>query len=138
MTKEESNQFDPMKKWIQEVGTDELGAEFHLSVLKKIEALPKTSLTYEPVISALAWRLIMIFISGIFVGSLLFLPSDSDNTSLFDKLPPVKIPNPSLLFYDFSLPNFDFSPQFLMGIATFFILGFIMVVRTLRNKQVGA
>jgi hypothetical protein len=135
MTKQESNRLDPIKNWIQEAGTDQLGADFHLAVLKKIEKLPKTSLSYEPVISALAWKLILIFISGIFGGTLIFHPSKPNDISLFDKLPPARFPNPSFLSYDFSFPIFDFSQQFLMGITTFFILGFIMIAGTLRNKQ---
>lgn len=136
MTLEESNRLDLMKKLIREAGTDELGAEFHFSVLKKIEALPKTNLAYEPVISSLAWKLILMFITGIFVGSFLFLPSNQKETSLFDKLPPLEFPTPSFHLYS-SLLTIDFSPPFLIGIVTFFILGFIVIVGTLRNKQVG-
>lgn len=58
MIKEESNQFDPTKKWIQDAGTSELCVEFHLYVLKKIQAMVKTSLTYKSAISTLAWSLI--------------------------------------------------------------------------------
>lgn len=137
MIKQESNQLDPMKKWIQEAGTDKLGTEFHLSVLKKIEALPKSSLTYEPVISSLAWKLILMFILGIFFGSFLLLPSNQNETSLFDKLPPIRFPNPIFSLYNYNLPIIDFSPQFLMGIIAFFTLGFIMIVGTLRNKHAG-
>lgn len=137
MTKEELNHSDPIKKWIHEAGTHELGEDFHLSVLKKIETRSKTSSAYEPVISPLAWKLILIFIIGIFSGSWLFLPSSQNDMSLYDKLPSIKFPNSSFLLYDFNLPLNDFSPQFIMGIITFFILGFITVVSNLRNKQAG-
>lgn len=135
MTKEESNPFDPVKKLIQEAGSDTLGQEFHLSVLRKIDSLPKIKTTYEPVISPWAWRLIFIFITGIFGGSLLFLPSKQDDPSLFDKLPTMRFPTPSFSLYNFNLPSIEFSPQFLMSIVAFFILGFIMTVSTIRNKQ---
>lgn len=137
MNIEEQNPIDPMKKWIQEAGTENLGAEFHLSVLKKIEALPRTSSKYEPVISALGWKLILIFILGIFGSSLLFLPSSPAEISVFEKIPPTQFPSLSYDLYNFRFPMIEFSPQFLMGIVVFFILGFIMIVGTIRNKQAG-
>jgi hypothetical protein len=130
MNKKEQNPIDPMKNWIKEAGIDSAGDEFHLSVLKKIEDLPHTSLTYEPVISTFGWQLIFTFISGIFGGTLLFLPADQNDISLFDKMPTL-----SMDLYNFSLPQITFSPPFLLGIAAFFILGFIMIVGTLRNKH---
>lgn len=137
MNKEEQNPMDPMKKWIREAGTDTLGTEFHLSVLKKIEALPRTNSRYEPVISALGWRLILIFISGIFGGSLIFLPSNPSEISVFEKILSTKFPSLSYDLYNFRFPLIELSPPFLMGIVTFFILGFIMIVGTIRNKQAG-
>lgn len=137
MKNEDLNHTDPIGKWIHEAGTESLKADFHLSVLKKIESLPKTSSIYQPVISPFAWKLILIFITGIFGGSLVFLPSNQNDISLFDKLPPVKLPSPSFSLYNFSLPTIDFSQQFSLGIIAFFILGFIMIVGTIRNKQAG-
>lgn len=135
MTKEESNHFDRLKNLFRDAGSETLGPEFHLSVLKKIEERQKISLTYEPVISPLAWKLIFIFISLIVGGSLLFLPSKPNSPSMFEKIPPLRFPSFSFSLYNFSLPSIDFSPPFLMGIAAFFILGFIMIVGTLKNKQ---
>ncbi|MFN4000094.1 hypothetical protein [Algoriphagus sp.] len=137
MNKEEQNSIDSLKNWIKEAGTDSLGSEFHLSVLNKIEALPKTSSTYEPVISPFAWKLIFIFIAGIFGGSIIFFPSSENNPSLFDKIPPIKLPSFSLELYNFSFPTINFAPPFIMGIAAFFILGFIMIAGTIRDKQTG-
>lgn len=137
MKNETFNSDDPMKKWIKEAGSDFPGEGFHLSVLKKIESLPKSTLVYKPVISAMGWKLILGFILAIFIYSILLVPAQPETTSLFDKLPSVNLPSldQNLLNFTFSAPNL--SPQFLIGIGAFFSLGFIMVWGTLRNKQAG-
>lgn len=137
MNKENSNHLDPMKKWIKEAGTDSLGSEFHFSVLKKIEALPQVNSKYEPVISPLGWKLIMVFISVIAGGSLIFVPASKESPSLFDKLPSFKLNAINFDLYSFSLPFIELSPPFIMGIVAFFILGFLMIIGTIRNKQAG-
>lgn len=137
MKRVEPNDLDPMKKWITEAGTDSPGSEFHLSVLKKIETLPQISSNYEPVISSLGWKLILLFISVIVGGSFLFVPAEQNTPSLFDKIPPLKLPSFNFDVYRFRLPMIEISTPFLMGIAAFFILGFIMIVGTIRNKQAG-
>ncbi|MBA4301131.1 MAG: hypothetical protein C0433_13665 [Cyclobacterium sp.] len=137
MKKETHCVSDPIKKLIIDAGVQSPGEDFHLSVLNKIESLQKTSAVYQPVISSLGWKLIFGFISSIFGGSILFIPSESESSSLFDKLPSVNLPLPDLTFYNFKIPTVDFSPPFLIGIMAFFILGFIMIVGTLRNKQVS-
>lgn len=131
------NPNDPLKKWIAEAGKESPGEEFHLSVLKKIEALPQSSLSYQPVISPLGWRLIFGLIGLIFGWSVVAVPARPETPSLFDKLPTIKLPLPNLSLHEISIPTLDFSPQFLMGINAFFILGFIMIIGTIRNKRFG-
>lgn len=137
MKKEVTKDLDPMKKWIKEAGTDSLGSEFHLSVLKKIESHAQVSSHYEPVISPLGWKLILAFLSVVVGGSLVFVPGDQNNPSLFDKIPPLSLPSFNFDVYKFRLPMIEISTPFLMGIAAFFILGFIMIVGTIKNKQAG-
>lgn len=137
MKRVKPNDLDPMKKWIKEAGTDSPGSEFHLSVLKKIETLPQISTNYEPVISSLGWKLILVFISVIVGGSFVFVPADQNNPSLFDKFPPLKLPSFKFDLYSLRLPMIEISTPFLMGIVTFFILGFIMIVGTIRKKHAG-
>lgn len=132
MKQEELNKVDPMKNWIKEAGLETLGPEFHLSVLKKIEVLPKTNISYTPVISSFGWKVILSLIAIVFLGSMIFIPADSDSPSLFDKLPVFQFPK-----FNLSFPYLDFSPPFFLSIITFFILGFIMIVGTIRNNKVG-
>lgn len=131
------NPADPMKKWMVEAGMESPGEEFHLSVLKKIEALPKLSPNYQPVISPLGWKLILGFIFAVFSWSILMIPADPKSTSLFDKIPSIKLPVPEFNLYNFTMPSLDFSPQFLLCICAFFFLGFLLIVGTIRQKQVG-
>ncbi len=137
MKNETRHSDDPIEKWIKEAGSDFPGEEFHLSVLKKIEAMPKTSLAYQPVISSKGWKLIIGVILGIIVWSIMMVPAQPDSVSLFDKLPAVKLPAVDLNLFQFNLPAPNLGPQFLIGIGAFFSLGFIMVWGTLRNKQAG-
>lgn len=131
------NPNDSLKKWIIEAGTETPGEEFHLSVLKKIEALPQSTLTYQPVISPLGWKLILGFIASIFGWSVVLVPAQPETPSLFDRLPTINLPSLNLNLYEFNIPTLDFSPQFLIGIGAFFILGFIMIIGTIRNKHFG-
>lgn len=137
MKNKKTNSADPMKKWITEAGTDTPGDEFHFSVLKKIESLPKTTLVYQPIISPMGWKLILGFILSIFAWSIFLTPDQPEASSLFGKLPLIKLPSLSNYLIDISFPILDISPQFLIGIGVFFILGFIMIIETIRNKQVG-
>ncbi|OOG77431.1 hypothetical protein B0E43_04835 [Algoriphagus sp. A40] len=137
MKNEIVNSEDPMKKWIKEAGSEFPGEGFHLSVLKKIEALPKSTLVYKPIISPLGWKLIFGFIFAIFFWSILMIPSQQETTSLFDKIPPVNLPSLDRNLLNFNIPVPNLSPQFLIGISAFFSLGFIMIWGTLRNKQAG-
>ena len=132
MKQEELNKLDPLKNWIKEVGMESPGPEFHMAVLKKIEVLPKTYLSYTPVISSFAWKVILGLLAVVFIGSLVFIPADSHSTSLFDKLPEYRVPKFNLTF-----PSLEFSPPFFLSIIAFFILGFIMIVGTIRNNKVG-
>lgn len=132
MKQEELNKVDPLENWIKEAGMETLGPEFHLSVLKKIEVLPKTNTSYTPVISSFGWKVILGLIALVFTGSLIFIPADSDSPSLFDRLPVYQLPKFNLI-----LPSLDFSPPFFLSIIAFFILGFIMIVGTIRNNKVG-
>lgn len=131
------NSDDPIKKWIKEADSEFPGDGFHLSVLKKIETLPKSSLVYQPIISPLGWKLIFGFILAMFFGSILLVPAQPETTSLFDKLPSINIPTLDRNLLNFNIPLPNLSPQFLIGIGAFFSMGFIMVWGTLRNKQAG-
>ncbi|HSF52684.1 MAG TPA: hypothetical protein VLA71_02975 [Algoriphagus sp.] len=135
MKNENINSADPIKKWILEAGAESPGEGFHWSVLKKIEALPKSTLVYKPVISPLGWKFIIGFILAIFSWSIFLIPAQPENTSLLDKLPPIKFPSLNINLFDFTIPAPDLSPQFLIGIGAFFIMGCIMIIGTLRNKQ---
>jgi len=135
MKNEESKALDPMKRWISEAGTDTPGDQFHLSVLKKIEALPQAKDVYSPVISPLGWKIILGFITSIFVWSAFFVPAQATDSSLFDKLPKLKLPAFNLPLNNLALPSPDLSPNLLLGIAAFFVMGFLLIVNTLRNKQ---
>ena len=84
MKQKELNNLDPMNNWIKEAGMESLGPEFHISVLKKIETLPKVNPSYTPVISSKGWKLIFGFIALIFGTSVFFLPPSEDTSSLFD------------------------------------------------------
>lgn len=137
MKNEKISPSDPIKKWLKETGTEMPGEEFHLSILKKIETLPKTTLVYKPVISPFGWKLILGFILSIIGWGVLSAPVQPESVSVFDKLPQVNLTPLAKYLYDFSLPAPDLSPQFLIGIGAFFILGFIMIIGTMRNKQAG-
>lgn len=126
-----------MKKWISEAGAESPGEGFHLSVLQKIEALPKSTMVYNPVISPFGWKLILGFILSIFAWSIFLVPAQTKTTSLLDKIPQIELPSLDLNLFDFSIPVPDLSPQFLIGIGVFFIMGFIMIIDTIRNKQAG-
>jgi hypothetical protein len=132
MKQEELNKVDPLKNWIKEAGMETLGPEFHISVLKKIEAMPKVNSSYTPVISSFGWKVILGLIALVFTGSLIFIPADADSPSLFDKIPAVQLPK-----FNLTLPTLDFSPPFFLSLIAFFILGFIMIVGTIRNNKVG-
>jgi hypothetical protein len=135
MKKEDNNSIDPIKKWMVEAGPELLGADFHASVLKKFELLPKVTLQYEPVISPLGWKLILVFISLLVGSTLVFIPANQEEASIFDKLPTLNLTIPNFVLSNFKLPLPDYGLPFLLGIATFFILGFIMILGTIRNKQ---
>jgi hypothetical protein len=135
MKQEKLKPLDPIKKWIAEAGTDTPGDGFHLSVLRKIETQPKMATVYQPVISPLAWTLIFAPIASIIAWSILFAPAQQDNATILDALQRLKFTVPKFSFFDINFPSPDLSPQFLLGIAAFFILGFLMIIGTLRNKQ---
>jgi hypothetical protein len=135
MKNEKIKPFDSMKKWIVEAGTDSPGDEFHWSVLKKIEALPQARTVYRPVISSLGWKLIVGFIASIFAWCILMVPARPETSTLFDKIPKLKTPIPSFKLVDLSFSIPDFGPQFLLGIAVFFIMSFLLIIGTLQNKQ---
>jgi hypothetical protein len=135
MKNEDKTTLDPMKNWVSEVGTETPAEGFHLSVLKKIEALPQTSAEYRPVISALGWKLIWGFIISIFAGSIIFVPSQPETSSLFDKLPPFRVPAVDFRIYDFIPRVPDLSTNLLLGIGTFFIMGSLLIVSTLYHKR---
>lgn len=135
MKNEKINTPDPVKRWLTEAGTDAPGEGFHFSVLKKIEALSQSKIEYKPVISPLGWKLILGLISSIFAWSIFFAPAHPEKGSLFGKLPDLKIPSIDLSVYKLSFPSLDFSTNLLLGISTFFIIGSLLIVSTLRNKQ---
>lgn len=68
---------------------------------------------------------------------MIFMPAKGNSTSLFDKLPPMKMPKFNFEVSSLMFPAIDLSPQFLMSLVVFFILGFIMILGTIRNKQAG-
>lgn len=123
------------KKWIKEAGTEYPGDGFHLSVLNKISEIPVRPQIYQPVISPLAWKFIFGYIASIAGISMLFFPPDSTGLTLMDRIPPVPIPSFRLDFFNFSNMIPDSSPQFLLGIAAFFSIGFIMTLSILKSKQ---
>ncbi len=136
MKREEKKEVnDPLVKWMVEAGTDSPGEGFHISVLAKIETYSKSQVVYSPIISPFGWRLIFGFIVSIFGGTILFNPSAVDEPSLFDKIPPFKLPSIDFSGFNFHLFSFDFSPQFLTGIIAFFILGFVMILDTMRRNH---
>ncbi len=135
MRHEKTKPLDPMKKWIAEAGTDTPGDEFHLSVLTKIEALPKAAADYRPVISPLAWTLIFGFVLSVIVWSVLSAPAQPDTPTMLDGLRRLKIPLPKFGFVDYPIFSPDFSPQFLIGIGTFFIMGLLTIIGATRNKR---
>lgn len=128
---------DQLAIWIKEAGTESPEEGFHLTVMQKIEALPKVNYTYEPVISPLAWKLIIGLITSIFLGSIVLVPTDQTTPSLFDKFPSPRFPSFRLDWINLSFPSLDISLPFLTGIIAFFILGFFMILGTMRNKQAG-
>lgn len=136
MKQEKLKPSDPIKKWIAEAGAETPGDEFHLSVLRKIEAQPNVVPAYRPVITPLAWVLIFVPIASVIAWSVLFAPAQPDSTSIFGAFQRLKLSLPKLTFPDITFLSPDFSQQFLFGIATFFVLGFLMIISTIRNKRV--
>jgi hypothetical protein len=127
----------PLKKLIVEAGTDSPGGAFQSAIFSKLEKLSKTPAAYQPVISAMGWKFILAFILSIFFVVLFTSPADRQSTSLIGKLPDFKLPILNFSFPNFNLHQLDFSPPFLIGIIAFFILGFFVILATIRNKQAG-
>jgi len=137
MKNENKRSVDPMKKWISEAGAESPAEGFHLAVLKKIEALPQAKTVYRPVISALGWKLIMGFISSIFLWSILFVPSQRETSSLFDKVPSLKLPAFDFKAYDYIPRIPDISSNLLLGISAFFIMATLLIVSSLNHKRIN-
>lgn len=135
MKQEQNLQDDLTKKWIKEAGTDYPGDEFQLAIFKKIAEAPANRPIYQPVISPLAWKFIMGYIAVLFASSFLFIPSGSTSQTLFDKIPQINIPGLRFFLFDMMPVLPDLSPQFVLGIAAFFSIGFIMILTTLKSKQ---
>ena len=135
MKNEESRSLDPVKRWLSEAGTETPGDQFHLSVLKKIEALPRPKAVYNPVISPLGWKIILGFIMSIFVWGVFFVPSQTKTHTLFEQLPRLKLPAFNLPVNNVTFPSPELSSNLLLGITAFFIMGLLLIVNTLRRKH---
>jgi hypothetical protein len=135
MKKEDEHITDPMKRWIAEAGTETPREGFHLSVLKKIEALPQRNLVYTPVISPLSWKLILGFISSIFGWCIVMVPPQPATNSLFDRFSELRLPTISFQWYEIAPRLPDLSPNLLLGIGAFFIMGTLAIVGTLYQRQ---
>jgi hypothetical protein len=123
------------RKWIKEAGTEYPGDTFQISILKKIKELDENRVIYQPVISALGWKLILIYVASIVGLSTFSNPSNSTGPTFLDKLPPIKLPTFQLNLAEITNGWLDFSPQFTLGITIFLCLGFVMALINLRHKQ---
>jgi hypothetical protein len=135
MKKDEIKAGDPLEKFIKEAGTVSPGDDFHLSVLRKIEALPKVTTAYEPVISPLAWKCIAGIVLAIAGWSVWISPAPSESYALLESLRQIKLPMPRFSLYNYISFSQGVSPQFLMGLVAFFVMGFLIVVKTIRNQH---
>ncbi len=135
MKNKASTPHDVLKKWMVETGTETLGDEFHLSVLKKIEALPQPKTYYSPVISSGAWTVIIGLIASLLGWSVFSAPSRPGNSSIVELLKRINLPKPSLDFLNLSISTPDLGSPFQLGILAFFILGFLMVLTSVRSRQ---
>jgi hypothetical protein len=68
--------------------------------------------------------------------SILFIPSEREAPSLFDKLPPINLPLPVLSLYNFKMPTADFSPPFFFWNPSFLYPWIYNDCGDNKNKQV--
>lgn len=137
MNTENQKNTDPIQALFKMNGLESPGSDFHLTVLKKLESLQTEKIIYKPVISSLGWKFIMGFIAAIFGSSILLAPGTETPTPLFKNISEWKLPILDFSLFNFSFPMLDFSPQFSTGILAFSILGFIMILGTLRKNMEG-
>ncbi|GAA0881036.1 hypothetical protein GCM10009119_40060 [Algoriphagus jejuensis] len=138
MNPKKNDPLDSMKRWVTEVGMDTPREDFHLSVLKKIETLPPTTDSYQPVIAPLGWKMILVFISSIVAWTIFSSPDSREAGTLLDKFPQLKLPMLHFDAFDINFPTLDLSIQFQLGLAIFFIMSFLVFVSKLRDNRAGA
>lgn len=135
MTSKEESEEALTRKWIKEAGTEYPGDKFQLAILKKINELQERKNVYQPVISPLGWKLILIYVACIVGLSIFSNPNQPSSFALLEKLPPLRLPKFQLNLPELPIGWPDFSPQFSMGIMVFLGLGFVMILINLKSKQ---
>jgi len=119
---------------LSEAGTEVPSKDFHLKILSRIEK--EKSISYQPLISPKAMRLILggILLLGIF--TFLFIPEGEKSLSYWDKFPEL---TPSILNINIprlTIPKIQLGPVFNTSLLAFSLLMFSWMIYTSKRLNI--
>ncbi|MBN3584321.1 hypothetical protein JYB64_18135 [Algoriphagus aestuarii] len=124
-----------LRKFISEAGSENPPSNFHLKILSKIETKSRTA--YQPILSPLAIKAILLGILSIAVLTIIFIPGQENSLSLLDQLSNTTVTKLNLQLPKINLPIIHMGPVFNIALLAFSLLMIPWIIYQSKRLKVG-